>query len=78
MSVETTAQRPKISRRQLFKYGAFTGAAATAGPMLPAMTSAAHAHGLPRVLPAPKPIPGGIALPDGSVIHVFAPRARGR
>ena len=77
MSVETTAQRPKISRRQLFKYGAFTGAAATAGPMLPAMTSAAHAHGPPRVLPAPKPIPGGIALPDGSVIHVFAPGPEG-
>ena len=77
MGVETTAQRPKISRRQLFKYGAFTGAAATAGPMLPAMTSAAHAHGLPRVLPAPKPIPGGIALPDGSVIHVFAPGPEG-
>jgi hypothetical protein len=28
--------------------------------MLPAMTTAAHAHGLPRALPAPKPIPGGI------------------
>ena len=73
MSVETTAQRPKISRRQLFKYGAFTGAAATAGPMLPAMTSAAHAHGLPRVLPAPKPIPGGIQIPDGPLIHTFLP-----
>jgi hypothetical protein len=77
MSVETTAQRPKISRRQLFRYGAFTGAAATAGPMLPAMTSAAHAHGLPRVLPAPKPIPGGIQIPGGPLIHVFAPGPEG-
>ena len=78
MSVETTAQRPKLSRRQLFKYGAFTGAAATAGPMLPAMTSAAHAHGLPRVLPAPKPIPGGIQIPGGPLIHVFAPGPEGQ
>jgi len=62
-----------ISRRALFKYGASAGAAATVGPMLPAMTSAAHASGLPRVLPAPKPIPGGIQLPDGSVLHVFPP-----
>ena len=75
MAVEQTAQRPtgKLSRRQLFKYGASAGAAATVGPMLPAMTSAAHAHGLPRVLPAPKPIPGGIQLPGGPLIHVFAP-----
>lgn len=73
MDVEATTQRPKISRRQLFKYGASAGAAATVGPMLPAMTGVAHAHGLPRVLAAPKPIPGGIELPDGSVIHVFAP-----
>ena len=75
MGVEQTAQRPTgtFSRRQLFKYGASAGAAATVGPLLPAMTSVAHAHGLPRVLPAPKPIPGGIQIPDGPLIHVFAP-----
>jgi hypothetical protein len=73
MGAKTTTQRPTISRRQLLKYGASAGAAATVGPMLPAMTSVAHAHGLPRVLPAPKPIPGGTELPDGTVIHVFAP-----
>jgi hypothetical protein len=73
MGAETTAQRPKFSRRQLFKYGAFTGAAATVGPMLPAQASEAHAHGLPRVLPAPKPIPGGNQIPGGPLIHVFAP-----
>jgi hypothetical protein len=75
MGVEQTAKRPTgtLSRRQLFKYGASAGAAATVGPMLPAMTSVAHAHGLPRVLPAPKPIPGGIQLPGGPLIHVFAP-----
>ena len=62
-----------ISRRQLLRYGAYTGAAATVGPMLPAMTSAAHAHGLPRVLPAPKPIPGGIQIPGGPLLHAFLP-----
>ena len=43
MGAETTAQRPTISRRQLFKYGASAGAAATVGPLLPAMTGVAHA-----------------------------------
>jgi hypothetical protein len=75
MGAETTAQRPRISRRQLFKYGASAGAAATVSPLLPGLNSVAHAHehGLPRVLPAPKPIPGGIALPNGTTIHVFPP-----
>jgi hypothetical protein len=73
MGAETTAQRPTIGRRQLFKYGAFTGAAATVGPVVPAQASKAHAHRLPRVLPAPKPIPGGFELPDGTVLHVFPP-----
>jgi hypothetical protein len=77
MGAETTTQRPRISRRQLFKYGASAGAAATVSPLLPAMTGVAHAHGhghgLPRVLPAPKPIPGGLQLPGGPLIHVFPP-----
>jgi hypothetical protein len=73
MGAETTAQRPRMSRRQLFKYGAFTGAAATVAPVVPARASEAHAHRLPRVLPAPKPIPGGFELPDGTVLHVFPP-----
>jgi hypothetical protein len=71
MGVERSGRA--ISRRQLFRYGAYTGAAATVGPMLPTMTSAAHARGLPRVLPAPKPIPGGIQIPGGPFLHVFAP-----
>lgn len=73
MVAETTSQRPNISRRQLLTYGAFTGAAATVGPVLPAQASEAHAHALPRVLPAPKPIPGGFELPDGTVLHVLPP-----
>jgi hypothetical protein len=71
MGVERSGRA--ISRRSLFKYGASAGAAATVGPMLPALTSVAHAHGLPRVLPAPKPIPGGIQIPGGPLLHVFLP-----
>jgi hypothetical protein len=71
MGVETTAQRPRISRRQLFKYGVSAGAAATVSPLLPAMTGVAHAHGLPEVLAAPKPIPGGLQIPGGPLLHVF-------
>jgi TAT (twin-arginine translocation) pathway signal sequence len=59
-----------INRRNLLKYGAATGAAATVGAMPAAR---AHGHGLPRVLPAPKPIPGGIQIPDGPLIHTFLP-----
>jgi len=77
MGTEELTQRPerRISRRHLFKYGAYAGAAATVGPTLPGLTTAAHAHGhgLPRVLPAPKPIPGGIQIPGGPLIHVFVP-----
>ena len=75
MGAEQTGQRPRISRRQLFKYGASAGAAATVSPLLPGLTSVAHAHehGLPRVLPAPKPIPGGTQIPGGPLIHVFPP-----
>jgi hypothetical protein len=59
-----------INRRNLFKYGAATGAAAV-GAAMPA--AHAHARGLPRVLPAPTPIPGGIQIPDGPLIHTFLP-----
>jgi TAT (twin-arginine translocation) pathway signal sequence len=75
MGVETTTQRPMMSRRQLFKYGAATGAAATVGTVMPA--AHAHSHGLPRVLPAPRPIPGGFQIPDGPLLHVFAPGPEG-
>ena len=60
-----------ISRRSLFKYGAATGAVATVAAATPAAD--ALSHGVPRVLPAPKPIPGGIQIPGGPLIHVFAP-----
>ena len=72
MRAGPTAPSPgrTISRRNLFRYGAATGAVATLAAAMPA----AHAHGVPRVLPAPKPIPGGIQLPDGGpFIHVFLP-----
>jgi hypothetical protein len=65
------AATPTINRRNLFKYGAATGAAATVGAGMPA--AHAHGHGPPRVSPAPKPIPGGIQIPDGPLIHTFLP-----
>jgi hypothetical protein len=72
MGAEPTVQPSQrmISRRNLLKYGASAGAAAT---VTPALASAAHAGGLPRVLPAPKPIPGGIQIPGGPLLHVFLP-----
>jgi hypothetical protein len=60
-----------ISRRNLFKYGAATGAAATVAATTPA--ASAHTHGVPRVLPAPTPIPGGVQIPGGPLLHVFLP-----
>ena len=62
-----------ISRRSLFRYGAAAGAAAAVGPVLPGVASAASGHGLPRVLPAPRPIPGGVQVPGGPLLHVFLP-----
>jgi hypothetical protein len=74
MGAEPTAQpsHHTISRRSLLRYG---GAAGAAAAVTPALASAAHAHGggLPRVLPAPKPIPGGIQIPGGPLLHVFLP-----
>jgi hypothetical protein len=73
MGAAHTAQRPQgmISRRSLFKYGAATGAVATVVAATPA--ASAHSHGVPRVLPAPKPIPGGNQIPGGPLLHVFLP-----
>ena len=73
MGAAHTAQRPQgtISRRSLFKYGAATGAVATVAAATPA--ASAHSHGVPRVLPAPKPIPGGNQIPGGPLLHVFLP-----
>jgi hypothetical protein len=65
------ADAPTITRRNLFRYGAATGAAVGATAAMPA--AHAHTHGPPRVSPAPKPIPGGIQIPDGPLIHTFLP-----
>jgi hypothetical protein len=67
----TQPSRRTISRRTLLKYGAATGAVATVAAATPA--ASAHSHGIPRVLPAPKPIPGGIQIPGGPLLHVFLP-----
>jgi TAT (twin-arginine translocation) pathway-exported protein len=72
MGAEPTTPQSQhtISRRNLFKYG---GAAGAAAAVTPALASAAHAGGLPRVLPAPKPIPGGNQIPGGPLLHAFLP-----
>ena len=72
MGTGPTTQPTKrtMSRRSLFKYGAATGAVAA---VTPALASTAHASGFPRVLPAPKPIPGGNQIPGGPLLHVFLP-----
>ena len=62
-----------ISRRSLFRYGAAAGAVATLVPAAPAMATPEHAGRPRRVLPPPKPIPGGLQFPDFPLIHVFAP-----
>ena len=61
-----------INRRR-FVIGA--GALASAGLADLAMPPSAEAHGRSKhaVRPLPKPIPGGIELAPGQVIHVFAP-----
>ena|SRR2546421_5318663 len=58
-----------FNRRTIMKYGTAAGALAAVGaPALPA-----YAHGSAGVLPAPRPIPGGIQIPGGPLIHVHAP-----
>jgi hypothetical protein len=67
-----TTDRAHVDRRTLLRYGA-AAAAVAVSPTLPALAEPASARATPDVLPAPKPIPGGLALPDGSRIHVFPP-----
>jgi hypothetical protein len=71
-NAETT--RSGLSRRRVLRYGVATGAAAAVGSTFSSFNqpASASASGPAEVLPTPKPIPGGLALPDG-VIHVFPP-----
>ena len=72
-----TIDRAHVDRRTLLRYGAATAAAVAVTPTLPALAEPASARATPDVLPAPKPIPGGLTLPDGSRIHVFPPGPTG-
>jgi hypothetical protein len=72
--METTG-RAHVDRRALLRYGAAATAAVAVSPALPALGEPASARTTPDVLPAPKPIPGGLELPDGSRIHVSSRRA---
>jgi|tagenome__1003787_1003787.scaffolds.fasta_scaffold20576795_2 hypothetical protein len=80
-----------ISRRRILAYSVVAGAAAAGAPALAACTPSITSSNTPQpgpapqpntgkppdVLPEPKPIPGGSTLPDGSLIHVFAPGTPG-
>lgn len=57
----------QVARRKVLRYGAGAGAGMVLGGNVAAAATADAAHH--RVLPAPKPIPGGLA-PE---FHVFAP-----
>jgi hypothetical protein len=66
---------PGLDRRTLLKGAGLTAVAGALAPLAgagPAGASGRHKTSLASVVP-PRPIPGGIELPDGSVIHVWAP-----
>jgi len=58
-----------INRRNLLRYGAAAGAAATIGAAVSTPANAANTGDTPRILPGPTPIPGGVA----PGLHVFPP-----
>jgi hypothetical protein len=65
---------PALSRRRLFQAAAGTAAAASAtGSLSWAGSASAHGDKDNLTSPPPKPIPGGIQIPDGPLLHVFAP-----
>jgi len=82
-------ENSRISRRRILTYSVMVGAAAApaiAGCAPQSSSNATPSSSVtpvpeagkpPDVLPEPKPIPGGITLPDGSLIHVFAPGTPG-
>lgn len=62
-----------LDRRRFFKAAAGTAVAAGGtGALAWPNSSAAHGDDRRNVVP-PTPIPGGIQIPDGPLIHVFAP-----
>ena len=76
MAGSGTQRKQPVGRREILRYGAVAGAAAVIGPVVPAMgipafADAGSAGGHTHVLPAPKPIAGGIQPPGGPLLHVF-------
>ena len=66
---------PPLDRRRFLKGAGVAAVAGAVGPLAVAGSAGAsstHRSPLADVSP-PKPIPGGLELPDGSVIHVWAP-----
>jgi hypothetical protein len=68
------------NRRAFIQGAAGTAAGLATGVTLPAVAAADDGDSDVRELfatPPPKPIPGGLTLPDGSTIHVFVPGTPG-
>jgi hypothetical protein len=64
---------PAVSRRRFMQTAAI-GAAGVMGSLTGPVPGVAHGDDFPRdcVVP-PKPVPGGVQIPDGPQIHVWAP-----
>lgn len=71
--MEPKPQRASTLSRRRFVQTAAVAAAGVTGSLAGPAGSAAHggAHGHRQAVVPPKPIPGGITLPDGSTLHVW-------
>ena len=68
--VEST---PALSRRRFVQTAALAAAGVTGSFAAPSRSLAHGPDGQERAVVPPKPIPGGIQIPDGPQIHVWAP-----
>jgi hypothetical protein len=67
-------QKASTLSRRRFVQGAAVAAAGVTGSLAGPASGVAHGGKHPRrAIVPPKPIPGGIALPDGTVIHIWQP-----
>jgi hypothetical protein len=62
-----------LSRRRFVQTAAVAAAGATGSLALPARGSASGGENERSAVVPPKPIPGGIQIPDGPLIHVWQP-----
>ena len=66
--------QPLLDRRRFLKgAGLAATAGAIGGPLIGTSSAGASVRTALASVTPPRPIPGGIELPDGSTIHVWAP-----